>query len=263
MEPAVTSLVRGFLFMKMNGTPRYTVIMHDVREKYKMSLTEYAIADSIYHLQNNEKHICTASREYLGKFVGVTERQVRRIIIDLETKGLVKKMGSNLIVTDEWTKNYLEKEDIMSAQPDKVSSQKRTKCPVKEDIMSTNNNLYIHNKNNISKKEYAPSVKMTEEQKNKLIHDYGASITDKAIEELSIYKESSGKKYKSDYHTILKWVIKEVAGKDRNTIIVERQNEREQQARQGKIEGDIKSGKLEQRLTPEETKQFIKSIPKY
>ncbi len=133
MEPGVTSMVRGFLFMKMNGTPRYTVIMHDVREKYKMTLTEYAIADSIYHLQNNEKHICTASREYLGKFVGISERHAKRVVIDLVSKGLIVKVGPNLTTTTRWNDCYLKKDD-------NKSPEKGQNVPVERDKMSPNNN---------------------------------------------------------------------------------------------------------------------------
>ena len=40
----------------------------------------------------------------------------------------------------------------------------------------------------------------------KLIIKYGSDATDKMIEKLDNFKGSSGKKYKSDYRTILGWV---------------------------------------------------------
>ena len=62
---------------------------------------------------------------------------------------------------------------------------------------------------NITKKKYAPSVNMTEEQYEKLIERFGESGTNDRIESLSLYKQSKGKKYKCDYSTILAWARKD------------------------------------------------------
>lgn len=126
-------------------------------------------------------------------------------------------------------------------------------------------NNYTHKRNatkeTIQKKEqYAPSVKITEKQHAILIYDYGHSITAEAIEKLSTYKESTGKKYKSDYHTILNWVIKEVTGKDRQTIKAARQAERVKRKKQQETIRLIDEGKLEKRLMPEETQKMINKI---
>jgi DNA-binding transcriptional MocR family regulator len=78
----------------------------------------------------------------------------------------------------------------------------------------TNNN--DNNENNDNKKEYIPAkkqyaqyVKMTEEEYQKLIDDYGEQKTKDMIEDLNNYKGSKGKKYKSDYLTIRSWIRKE------------------------------------------------------
>lgn len=104
----VTSLAGGFLVVpKMNGSPRYTVIMHDVREKHKMTLTEYAIADSIYHLQNNPEHLCKASKVYLGNFIGLKRRATIDIINKLVARKLVLRIGGGLRTTKKWNVNYI------------------------------------------------------------------------------------------------------------------------------------------------------------
>ena len=110
------------------------------------------------------------------------------------------------------------------------------------------------------KEQYAPSVNMTEAQYVTLIYDYGHGITAEAIEKLSIYKQAKGKKYTSDYHAILNWVIDEVAGKKREEIKALRNAEREKRKGQRKTMRLIDTDKLEQRLTPAETKEFIKGI---
>jgi predicted phage replisome organizer len=57
------------------------------------------------------------------------------------------------------------------------------------------------------KEEYKPSVFLSVDEFGKLNAEYGEETANKALEHLSHYKQSSGKKYKSDYHAILTWVI--------------------------------------------------------
>ena len=60
------------------------------------------------------------------------------------------------------------------------------------------------------KKQYAEYVSLKEEEYGKLVYDYGEKATAKFIEELNLYKGSTGKTYKSDYMTILNWVTDKV-----------------------------------------------------
>ena len=48
---------------------------------------------------------------------------------------------------------------------------------------------------------------MTEDEYQKLIDKYGESATQEMIEILNNYKASTGRRYKSDYHAILNWVV--------------------------------------------------------
>lgn len=57
------------------------------------------------------------------------------------------------------------------------------------------------------KLKFSENVEMSEEEYDKLVGKFGKSKTTSAIEKLSNYKSASGKKYKSDYHAILNWVI--------------------------------------------------------
>ena len=71
-----------------------------------------------------------------------------------------------------------------------------------------------------NKTKYADHVTLTEKEYEALVNDFGKEIADKAIEKLSDYKGSKGKRYKSDYHTIRNWGIdsaKEKLGKDRGS----------------------------------------------
>jgi len=57
------------------------------------------------------------------------------------------------------------------------------------------------------KKEYADNVKMTEKEYKKLLEKYGDIQTNRLIQYLSDYKKEKGYKTKSDYLTILRWVV--------------------------------------------------------
>ena len=60
------------------------------------------------------------------------------------------------------------------------------------------------------KKQYADFVSLTEDEYGKLVYGYGQQAADKFVEVLNLYKGSTGKSYKSDYMTILNWVIGKV-----------------------------------------------------
>lgn len=64
-----------------------------------------------------------------------------------------------------------------------------------------------------TKTKYAEHVIMTENEYRKLIEAHGSSFTESCIVELDNYKGASGKRYKSDYHAILKWVVDRVRQK--------------------------------------------------
>lgn len=70
------------------------------------------------------------------------------------------------------------------------------------------------------KKQYADFVSLTEDEYGKLVYGYGQRAADKFVEVLNLYKGSTGKTYKSDYMTILNWVINKV--EKENSGIIQR-----------------------------------------
>jgi len=57
------------------------------------------------------------------------------------------------------------------------------------------------------KENYAPRITLTFTEFNKLVNKYGEEQTKWMINKLDIWKGAGGKKTKSDYLTILKWVV--------------------------------------------------------
>jgi uncharacterized protein YdaU (DUF1376 family) len=78
-----------------------------------------------------------------------------------------------------------------------------------------NENINIINNKNINKKEkikHLDSVLLSEQEFEKLVVKYGHDTTMKAIEILNNGIMSKGYKYKSHYHTIIGWPMKEATG---------------------------------------------------
>jgi len=109
------------------------------------------------------------------------------------------------------------------------------------------------------KKTYAQDVTLLEKEYQTLTHDYGGDITKLAIEELSIYKQTHGRRYKSDYGAILTWVIGKVTGKDRQTVKAEQAAGRERAEKKHRYEEDIKNKKVE-KLPEGYTKELIDKV---
>jgi len=59
----------------------------------------------------------------------------------------------------------------------------------------------------VIKIEYKPGVRLSENEYTDLVAQYGKDETEWMMTKLSAYKESSGKKYKSDAGAIRSWVV--------------------------------------------------------
>ena len=72
-----------------------------------------------------------------------------------------------------------------------------------------NNNIITNNINTHTqqKKIYNQNVYLYDYEYEDLIKEYGIDKTNKCINELSLYKNSKGVQYVSDYDTIKRWVI--------------------------------------------------------
>lgn len=90
-----------------------------------------------------------------------------------------------------------------------TNQQLTSKQPATNQQLTTNKNVK-NDKNVKNKDKYFDCVFLTALEYQKLIEKEGEPATMKAIEILNNYKMSSGRKYKSDYHTMLNWVLERV-----------------------------------------------------
>lgn len=101
----------------------YTVINHVAREKLGLTWFEYGLADLIYNLSNNPKGDypgwCYASKPTISKILGVSEREVYRMIEKLIKLNLVEKhpVTKHLKVTPDWYELVIIKTPDQMAVP--------------------------------------------------------------------------------------------------------------------------------------------------
>ena len=85
--------------------PKYTVVLHQVRDELGISIGSYCIFDSIHKLSHsNRDHVyCTLSKQNIGKFLGTTQRTVFRAIKEGLELGLIEKNErGDLRTTRKW-----------------------------------------------------------------------------------------------------------------------------------------------------------------
>jgi hypothetical protein len=90
---------------KFKRRPRYTMVLHQVREKFELSLTTYTIVDSIHKLSSSDPNYrwCVMSKADLGDFLKVHERTVFRSITEAEEKALIERgEHGGLRATEKW-----------------------------------------------------------------------------------------------------------------------------------------------------------------
>jgi DNA-binding MarR family transcriptional regulator len=101
----------------------YSLILHQARRKLQLTLMEYCVADSIYHLSNNPssevKGWCYASKDQIAKFLGTTSVTIFGNINNLIKKGLIEKDEETkyLRTTAKWYDNVV----MFNAKDDKVT----------------------------------------------------------------------------------------------------------------------------------------------
>jgi len=105
----------------------------------------------------------------------------------------------------------------VNSETQKSQYKEEYKDKEEEDITT---NVVITGACDEEKEEYAENVKLSPSQYSKLVEKYGSGVTNKAIDVLSAYKCSNGKKYKSDYHAILSWAIGRAEEKNKSSTDV-------------------------------------------
>ena len=89
------------------------MIYHEVRIEFDLSLAEYCVADSIYHLSHNPKSDiigwCYASKKTLGDNLNLSRQSIHTILNSLEEKNLIERNTetNHIRTTQRWYDNVV------------------------------------------------------------------------------------------------------------------------------------------------------------
>lgn len=104
----IADLMEGKLEAVMeNRFVNYTTIAHPARIRMGLTNNDYCIADMVHQLSHQSNAMggwCYASKETLGKYIGISKQSVHKILKKLITKGLIEKhpITSYLRSTPKW-----------------------------------------------------------------------------------------------------------------------------------------------------------------
>lgn len=196
----------------------------DVEIATKYGLAEAILLNNLYywieHNRANERNFYNGTywtynsvKAFKALFPYLSERKIHNALKKLQEQGVIETGNFNENTYDRTLWYSLTKLGYCIMQKCKMDNAKMSNGDsenVKSSYTDINQVKKQDNKTNNQKKKYAEAVMMTEEQYNELLK---MLKTDEAVQQwimkLSDYKMSTGKKYKSDFHTIRNWVNKE------------------------------------------------------
>ena len=161
----------------------------------------------------------------LAKLCGEEEQKISILLSELEETGTFSRLEDGTI----YCRRVKRESDLIEARREAGRlgglKQKRSKDESKSEatlenedesiIQPTSNNINVTEVDKLPEKEKPTKEKFSEfvllkkEEHEKLIEKFGEKETTQMIERLNNYIGSSGRRYKSHYHTILQWVDKD------------------------------------------------------
>ena len=86
--------------------PRYSLVLHDVRDKLDISLNTYVVIDSIHKLSSSDARFpyCVMSKNDIADFLKISRRTVFRSIDEAEERELIERSEHGLRATEKWVK---------------------------------------------------------------------------------------------------------------------------------------------------------------
>ena len=149
--------------------------------------------------------------EWANQFQHLTPRGIRQIIADLEKIGVLLSNNYNSTKFNR-TKWYSINYETLNSYTDKITAHVSLddSSEVSLDDSSLNTKNTKTNKTYIGEFE---NVGLTDNELTKLNERFGVDLTNRLIEKLSTYIQSSpqkAKKYKSHYSVLIGWVIESV-----------------------------------------------------
>lgn len=128
---------------------QYTTINHIKRKELWLSMNEYAIADTIYHISKSDRFTGIINKTYLADFFWITRKNILLIINRLIIKWILDENGEK--TTELWELIY---RDDLTEWVDLTQwvemTQQVSRNDTAEWVETTHNNNIININNNIS-----------------------------------------------------------------------------------------------------------------
>lgn len=191
-----------------NKISYYAVIPATVLFNENLKANEKILYALITSLSNKEGY-CYASNKYLGEKLKFDSTTISRWITNLRKNNFlfedIIRNEKNEIIQRRIYPNDVPLR-LNNQYPYRIKNQEGIDQKVKDNNIN-NNNINTHI---AFKEKFNENVTLYDYEYKKLINEYGENKTQKAIDELGLYKKSKGIEYDSDYATIKRWVIKRV-----------------------------------------------------
>lgn len=104
-KDAASLLGAAFLFTPLQAM-RYSIIHHDVKEKFQLTVAEYLVCDSIHQLSHRRPYIGTLKN--IEDFLGVNRQTLWRARTKLISIGLLEIVGDGVTTSEAWFKAVTE-----------------------------------------------------------------------------------------------------------------------------------------------------------
>ena len=190
---------------------RFTVVSHDLRKELEINITEYIIADSIYHLsvhpENTYGGWCYASKQYFADNLGISRRTVVYALDKLIKKGLVirDERTNYLRTTEKWYSRIMADSKLIAQGEQKLRSDCAEIAHDDCAKIAHNNNILDNNINNI----YSSLPKFMS-HKDEVVQELQSKFKDKdigkAFDTLVDYCQAKNKKYKNYKSALSNWL---------------------------------------------------------
>jgi hypothetical protein len=142
-----------------------------------------------------------------------SKEKTRRFLSLLASDEMIEKKSDRrkTIIT---IVNYCNFQQLQTTNRPHTDHQETTERPQRDHRRDT-----INKSNNVNTKDYAFNVSMMESEYEKLCTKHGKEIADDCIDYLSSYKAANPNyKRKSDYLTIIRWVVDTVEKNDHRSL---------------------------------------------
>lgn len=182
----------------------YAIIPADVRYDKELKDKAKLLYGEIVALSNKDGY-CYASNKYFAELYGVSTRTITELIRTLIDKEYIESE----LTYKKNTKEVLQRKIYLSKKSS-IPIEKNFYTPIEENFQDNNTSINNTRKNKYIYMGTYKRIKLTEEQYNKLIDEFGENYIKQIIEKLDEYVESNNNKNKySNYNLVIRKAIRE------------------------------------------------------